>query len=258
MSATLRRLTILAAVLLLTLLLIPALHAAAPGAPSGSPESVLLAAANRDRAANGLPPLQWDNALAAAARKHVLRMVQANTLSHQFPGEPALQDRAMQLGARFSMIAENVAEGPTVMGLHTQWMNSPPHRANLLDPQLNAVGMAVMQSGNILFAVQDFSAAVPQLSLEEQETQVATQIVANGLREVSISPDARKTCELGRGWSVQKPASVARFEAADLTRLPGEIEHTIQSGKYHSAAVGACNADVTSGFARFRVAILLY
>ena len=42
-----------------------------------------------------------------------------NQLSHQFPGEPSLQDRARQAGARFSTIAENVAQGPTLGGIHT-------------------------------------------------------------------------------------------------------------------------------------------
>ena len=68
--------------------------------------------------------LRWDPALAAAAHQHALRMAQANQLSHQFPGEPPVQDRARQAGARFSVIAENVAQGPSVAGLHTQWMNS--------------------------------------------------------------------------------------------------------------------------------------
>ena len=258
MPATLRRLTILAAVLVLTLMLIPAMHAANSSAPSGTAESILLNAANRDRAAAGLAPLQWDSALAASARQHALRMVQANTLSHQLPGEPALQQRATQSGARFSVIAENIAEGPNVAGLHAQWMNSPPHRANLLDPELNAVGMAVVQSGNMLFAVQDFAAAVPMLSLEAQETMVAEEIVSHGQRAVSITPDARKTCEMERGSAGQRPVSVARYETADLTQLPGDIEQKLQSGKYHSVAVGACEANSATGFARFRIAILFY
>ena len=146
MSTFLRCLAIVAAVVLAALLLTPISHAAA-SPQYGSPESMLLDAANHSRAAAGLPPLQWDAALAAAARQHAQRMAQQNTLSHQFPGELPLQQRAMQTGARFSLIAENVAEGPTVLGLHTQWMNSPPHRANFLDRELNSVGIAVVQSG---------------------------------------------------------------------------------------------------------------
>jgi hypothetical protein len=256
MATALRCLTIIAAIVLLALLLTPTLHAATPQASAA--DITLLNAANRDRAVAGLPLLQWDPALAAAAHQHALRMAQMNTLSHQFPGEPPMQDRARQAGARFSLIAENVAEGPSVTGLHTQWMNSPPHRANLLDTELNSVGISVVQSGNMLFAVEDFSAAVPALALDAQEQQVASQLVARGLQAVSSTADARKTCELDRGWAGQKPATVLRYETADLRHLPDEIEPKVASGKYRAAAVGACDASGSSGFSRFRIAILLY
>jgi hypothetical protein len=256
MATALRCLTIIAAVVLLALLLTPTLHAATPQASAA--DITLWNAANRDRAAAGLTPLQWDPALAAAAHQHALHMAQMNTLSHQFPGEPPMQDRARQAGARFSLIAENVAEGPSVTGLHTQWMNSPPHRANLLDPELNSVGISVVQSGNMLFAVEDFSAAVPALALDAQEQQVASQLAAHGLHDVSSTADARKTCELDRGWAGQRPATVLRYETADLRQLPNEIEPKVASGKYRAAAVGACEASGSSGFSRFRIAILLY
>jgi len=181
-----------------------------------------------------------------------------HALSHQFPGEPPMQDRARHAGARFSLIAENVAEGPNVPGLHSQWMNSPPHRANLLDRGLNAVGIAVLQSGNVLFAVEDFATAVPTLSLDAQESQVASEIAARGMGAVKATPNARKTCELDRGWAGQRPGSVLRYETSDLRRLPGGVDQKIGSGKYRSAAVGACEASGGDDFARFRIAILLY
>lgn len=256
MASALRCLTIIAAVVLLALLLTPTLHAAHPQTSAAA--TTLLNAANQDRADAGLPLLQWDPALAAAAHQHALRMARLNTLFHQFPGEPPMQDRARQAGARFSLVAENVAEGPSVPGLHTQWMNSPPHRANLLDPGLNSVGIAVVQAGNMFFAVEDFSTAVPALSLNGQEQQVAGQLAARGLRVVNATVDARRTCELDRGWAGPRPAAVVRYESADLTRLPDEVAEKVASGKYQSAAIGACAAGGSGDFARFRVAILLF
>jgi hypothetical protein len=255
MSTALRCLTILAAILLLALLITPSLHARPQ---SSTADASLLDAANRDRAALGRHPLRWDPALAAAARQHALLMAHKGTLSHQFPGEPPMQDRARQAGAHFSLVAENVALGPSVAGLHNQWMNSPPHRANLLDPELNAVGICVVQVGNLFFAVEDFSTAVIMLSLNEQEQQVASQLTAHGLQVASASLDARKTCAQDRGWTGQRPASIVRFETADLSRLPGDIDRRLASGQYRSAAVGACETDDSGDFARFRVAILLY
>jgi hypothetical protein len=256
MATALRCLAIIAAIVLLALFLTPTSHAAQSQATSA--DKTLLNAANRGRAAAGLPALQWDPALAAAAHQHALRMAKMNTLSHQFPGEPPMEDRARQAGARFSLIAENVAQGPNVTALHTHWMNSPPHRANLLDPQLNSVGISVVQSGNMFFAVEDFSAAVPALTLDAQEQEVVSQLTAYGLRPVNPTADARKTCKLDQGWVGQKPATVLRYETADLTRLPGDITHKLDSGRYHSAAVGACDAGGSRDFTRFRVAILLF
>jgi uncharacterized protein YkwD len=264
MPTTLRRLTIVAVLVLLALLLTPTLHAAAASATpaarpqSGAPESILLDAANRDRAAAGLQALQWDVALANAARQHAQRMAHRNTLSHQLPGELPLQQRATQAGARFSVIAENVAEGPSVIGLHNHWMNSAPHRANLLDRELTAIGIAVVQSGNMLFAVEDFSVAVLVLSRDAQELQVGSQLSARGLHLVNETTDARKTCDMDRGWSGQRPVSVLRYETSDLSRLPNDIDQKVQNGNFRTAAVGACDAGGPVGFARFRIAILLY
>ena len=189
MATALGCLTIIAAIVLLALILTPTLHAAR--AQASAADVTLLNAANRDRAAAGLAPLQWDNALAAAAHQHALLMAQRNALSHQFLGEPPMQDRARHAGARFSLIAENVAEGPTVAGLHTQWMNSPPHRANLLDRELNAVGIAAVQSGGQWFAAEDFSAAVALLGLDAQELQVSSQLAARGVRLLNATDDAQ-------------------------------------------------------------------
>src|SRR5205814_7756886 len=95
----------------------------------GSAERALFDAANRDRAAHALQPLRWDDALANAAREHAIRMAQRNALSHQFSAELALQDRARQAGARYTVIAENVAEGLSAGTVHSSGMHPPHHSA---------------------------------------------------------------------------------------------------------------------------------
>src|ERR1700756_4615280 len=66
-----------------------------------SPEQMLLNAVNQDRAANGLGPLKWDPALAAAASGHAEWMAGERQLAHQYQGEPDLVTRASQQGAHF-------------------------------------------------------------------------------------------------------------------------------------------------------------
>jgi uncharacterized protein YkwD len=252
---------------LTALLVFPSVGQAFPqsGQPqTGSPERALFDAANRERAAKGLSLLRWDESLAAAARQHAQLLAQRNVLSHQLPGEPPLEDRARQAGARYSVIAENVAEGATPDAIHSGWMRSAPHRANLLAPELTSVGIAVAASqerkisGRVLFAVEDFSLAVANLSYEEQEKQVAALLAKRGLQPSDARDEARKTCEMDHGVPGSRAAMVVRYEAADLSRLPENLEKEIQSGSYHTAAVGACDPVAGKGSMRFRVAVLLF
>lgn len=229
-------------------------------------ERALFDSANRERVAQGLQQLRWDDTLAAAARDHAARMAQSNTLSHQLSGEAPLQDRARIAGARYTIIAENVAEGPTAETIHSGWMNSPHHRANLLDPELNAIGIAVAitqsrgGTSGMLFAVQDFSQSVASLNFQQQERQVSEQLASRGLQITSGNDDARKTCSTSdHEWFGPRPSLVLRFEASDLSRLPVQLEQKLQAGKYRAAAVGACQPPSSGdGFTHFRIAVLLY
>jgi uncharacterized protein YkwD len=153
---------------------------AAPAArPSNSAEQMLYDAVNRERATLGLRQLQWDNALANAARLHTTLLATHDALSHRFDGEADLQTRLRMAGASFSLVAENVAEAPDVSTLHIAWMNSAPHRANILDPQVDSIGIAIERRGEEYYATQDFAAVVAPLSREEQEQQIARLLQDN-------------------------------------------------------------------------------
>jgi len=41
--------------------------------------------------------------------------------------------------------------------VHKEFMNSPNHRANILDRDMDSVGIAVVERGGKLFAVEDFA-----------------------------------------------------------------------------------------------------
>ena len=119
----------------------------------------LFQAINRERAANGLPPLKWDDALANAARQHAELMAEQKSLSHGFLGELSLPSRATRAGARFSWLSENVAAGPNAENISEQWMQSPNHRANLLDADMDTIGAGAVERNGVVFAVADFSKA---------------------------------------------------------------------------------------------------
>jgi hypothetical protein len=239
------------------LLLLP-LCCVSQSSPDSS-EQILFQSANRERASRGLSVLKWNAALAKAARRHALLLAQKNALSHQLPGELDPAARAAQEGARFSALAENVALGPSAMHLHDQWMKSPPHRANLLDPQMNSVGIAVARRGETFFGVEDFAEIVADLSLQQQEQLVQKQLQARGLRILDYTSDARRSCLLDNGYTGNhRPSFVLHYATPDLDTLPDMLLKRIEGGRYQSAAVGACPSDSKFGASSYRIAVLLF
>jgi uncharacterized protein YkwD len=122
-------------------------------------EQQLFAGVNRARKAQGLAGLKWDEALAVAARRHAGLMAQHNSAEHAYGGEPSLASRATQSGARFVWLAENVIQGSGVQTIQEGFLKSPNHRANILDADMNSMGVGVVERGGQLFAVEDFSKA---------------------------------------------------------------------------------------------------
>jgi hypothetical protein len=221
-------------------------------------ERQLFEALNRERAAQSLSTLQWDDALFKAARQHALRMANLNMLEHQLPSEADLEGRLAEAGARFSVIAENIAVGATPQIIHGGWMDSPGHRKNILDPRLTSVGIAAVRGQGGLFAVEDFSQAVPELTVEQQEKKVVSLLAPLGFRTVSATDEARRTCQSDAGLTGNSAKSMLRFEASDLSKLPEDIERKIRSGPYSRVAVGACRANTAAGFSHYRIAVLLF
>jgi hypothetical protein len=225
-------------------------------------ENALFAATNQARAEDGLPALQWDETLAAAARAHAALMVQNPQLSHQYPGEADLAPRAAQAGAHFQTIAENIAIGPSAEVIQKEWMKSPQHRANILDPNLNSIGVAVVERSGYLYAVADFDRNVPNLNLEQVEETIGKLIAAQGVQMApeSLRQDARQTCEMNHGAAGgSKPRFIMRWQSSDLSGLPNPLVERLHSGEYQTAAVGACDsANAEQAFTTYRLAVLLY
>ena len=122
-------------------------------------EQELFASVNQVRRAQRLSPLRWDESLAAVARRHAEAMAEHGSARHGFEGEPSLSARVKQAGAHFSWLSENVTQGPSPQFIHTQFMKSPPHRANILDRDMDSIGVGVVEQGGQLFAVEDLSQA---------------------------------------------------------------------------------------------------
>jgi uncharacterized protein YkwD len=124
---------------------------------SAGAERVLLDSVNHERRAQGLPALRWNEALADAAQRHAQEMARQDSVSHTLPGEPSLASRATKAGARFSWISENIVQSTSVAGAHEQFMKSPNHRANILDVDMDSVGIGIAERHGQVFVVEDFA-----------------------------------------------------------------------------------------------------
>jgi hypothetical protein len=246
--------------LLPLLFLILSLPCAIAQANATTPNQILFQLANQARAEHNLPPLHWDNALAHAARAHVQLVVhEQGEYLHQYPGEPDLLTRGAQAGGHFSTIAENIgghAENPA--DIQQIWMSTPTHRANLLDPNLNAIGIAVIEKDGLLYAVEDFARSVPVLQSTDIEKRVALLLQEHGIAPAESNTDARFTCEMPKG-NAGSPKLVIQWDGPDPTLLPDVLLKQIATGSYTTAQVGACPSNQTNQqFTLYHVAVLLY
>jgi uncharacterized protein YkwD len=155
-----RRAPLLAALLALVALLAPA-AAQAQGCANvnvkptrGNLEVVraaVLCLHNAERARNGLPRLSENPRLRRAAARHTEHMVAAHFFDHTTPAGATMVDRIRRSGytsgTRGWSLGENIAWGTgrlaTAAQIQRSWMNSPGHRANILQRSFREIGIGI-------------------------------------------------------------------------------------------------------------------
>jgi uncharacterized protein YkwD len=114
---------------------------AANAASMSRSEASLLQAVNATRSSYHLAPLRIDPTLERAARAHSIEMIRQGIFTHG-----SFAQRLIGFGARGPAIGENLAWGvgsrATAGVIVAEWLASPAHRANLLRPGFNRVGIA--------------------------------------------------------------------------------------------------------------------
>ncbi|MDO5285469.1 MAG: CAP domain-containing protein [Actinomycetia bacterium] len=121
-------------------------------APSTDPARRVLELTNAERAKAGLAPLTWSPCLAHVAQPFSQTLASSKKLFHNSMGTVL-----SACGGRTA--AENVAMGhPTPDAVVAGWMASPGHRANILNPQLKALGVGTARDGSgVIYWVQNFN-----------------------------------------------------------------------------------------------------
>jgi len=122
------------------------------GLSQSAMESSIACLINEQRAGHGVRPVQPNAALRQAALGHSTEMISQRYFEHTSPAGVTFVDRieaaGYTRGARSWEVGENLGWGSgslsTPGSLVTSWMNSPPHRENLLRARFREIGIAAV------------------------------------------------------------------------------------------------------------------
>lgn len=125
-------------------------------------ESAVLAATNAERKTADLPPLTIDPILLKMARDHSATQARLDQLGHDLDGT-TFQERMKASGYKFARAGENVGGGyATAKDAIKGWMESAPHKENLLNKEFTQIGIGMAVSpGGKRYWTQVFAAPSP-------------------------------------------------------------------------------------------------
>lgn len=121
---------------------------------------------NKSRIEAGLNPLSENELLRQAAQSKISDMVNENYFNHESPSGKVPADFVISSGYKYLMVGENLASGNFENDdeLVAGWLNSPGHRANILNEDFTEIGIATKQvtvnGSNVWYAVQIFATPI--------------------------------------------------------------------------------------------------
>jgi len=114
-----------------------------PQQPSSTAQQI-LDLVNAERAKAGVAPLKLNTKLNQVAQEKARDMYENNYFSHNSPTYGSPFDMMKQFGVNYTYAGENIAKGFTSSDRVMQgWMNSPGHKANILNPNFTELGVGL-------------------------------------------------------------------------------------------------------------------
>jgi uncharacterized protein YkwD len=144
-------------------------------------EDLVFELTNRVRRAKGLPPLVKDEDLTQVARAYSDDMLVRRFFDHTTPDGVSFDERISgRYPYRVRTLGENIwtALGYNPANRHRvaqeivdDWMSSPGHRANILDPDFTHLGVGVSARQRTVLATQEFVGRFKAFSFRDLITQ---------------------------------------------------------------------------------------
>jgi len=122
----------------------------------------IIDATNKARIAEGIPPLRVNEALVASAKLKADDMITLEYFEHESPSGKVVSDLGAEVGYDYIIMGENLALGnfDGADDLVQAWMDSPGHRANILNTLYQEIGIyaakGMFEGREVWFAVQHF------------------------------------------------------------------------------------------------------
>ena len=126
--------------------------AGAPTFDYASAEHELTVLTNSDRTSNGLASLRPREDVGDVARERSQDMAERNYFSHEIPGGGYFEDLLDAYGIGYRMAGENIARNNhldhvSVGRAQSGFLNSPAHRANIMEPGYREMGAGAWSRG---------------------------------------------------------------------------------------------------------------
>ncbi|MBF6594276.1 MAG: CAP domain-containing protein [Thermaceae bacterium] len=235
-------------------------------------ELEVLQRTNQARLEHGLPPLQWENLAYKAAMGHAQDMLNRNYFAHETPEGLTSADRMWAAGLMEVVCGENLAsfsgypDGEIPQRSLTGWMNSPGHRANLLNSNYTHLGVALVRKGDKVMVVQNFVGRPfdPQITRTPTVAQRAVMVlvgsapgklgvfVGGGLyaalesvfnTRLELPPGAQPNYALydGKAWMAVQPGQHGLRLTGNLQKIPAPgtlVRFSLPAGRFN-LSVGA-------------------
>lgn len=110
-------------------------------------EGQMFRLVNEERREQGIEELIWEPEILFVARAHATDMWERAYFGHVSPEGEDVADRLGEAGIKYGIAGENLALAPTLVTAHNGFMNSPGHRANILEGKFTRVAIGVIDNG---------------------------------------------------------------------------------------------------------------
>ena len=199
-------------------------NTATTGSVLGSTNDVtmnaLVSSTNEHRQKHGLEPLELDSKLARAAYHKANDMFLKQYWAHNAPDGTTPWEWLSKVDYKYDYAGENLARNfSTADGIMTAWLGSPKHRDNVLGPNYEDVGFAVV-SGTL--------EGEPTTIIVAMYGSPATETVGGGLHTIAAAPTAGSIDPLTRlGVALQSltPAALGSMAILAVVMVVAVIAH---------------------------------